>query len=175
MPFTFLVGGARSGKSRAAERLAARSAAEVTFVATAEALDAEMTARIAAHRLARPAGWQTVEEPLDVVGVVAGVGPGDFVVVDCLTLWVSNVMGAGWDDVAALRATDELAALLAARPGGAAVVSNEVGSGIVPIDPSARRFRDLLGAVNARMADRAQRALLMVAGRALVLEELGDG
>lgn len=172
--FTLLVGGARSGKSTAAERLASRSGAAVVFVATATAGDGEMANRIAAHRRARPGGWRTIEEPVDVLDRIAGVEPEAFVVIDCLTLWVSNLWEAGTSDEDVLAFAAELAAALADRPGNAAVVSNEVGGGIVPDNALARRYRDLLGSVNTVFAGRSERSLLMVAGRAVALEALED-
>lgn len=168
MPYDFLTGGARSGKSRAAERRASTSGSEVTFVATAEPGDEEMATRIARHRADRPADWETVEEPIQLVRAIRAVDPERFIVVDCLTLWLANVLES--DDDAILEHTSELTHILAGRHGGAAVVSNEVGDGIVPADPLTRRYRDLLGTVNRVMADRADHAYLIVAGRVLRLE-----
>jgi len=168
MPYELLLGGVRAGKSRLAERIAAASGATVAVVATATAGDAEMAARIAAHRRSRPPAWSVVEEPVDLVGAVASLDPAATVVVDCLTLWVSNLLDgpAGGDvDGEAARAAD----LLANRPGWGVVVSNEVGSGIVPATPLARRYGDVLGRVNALFADGARRARLVVAGKTLDL------
>jgi adenosylcobinamide kinase / adenosylcobinamide-phosphate guanylyltransferase len=172
--FTLLVGGARSGKSTGAERLASRSGTPVVVVATATAGDSEMATRIDAHRRARPAPWSTIEEPVHVLDRVAAVDPATFIVLDCLTLWVSNLweVGRSDDDVLALSAA--LADTLAERPGDGAVVSNDVGGGIVPDNAVARRYRDLLGSVNTVFADRSERSLLMVAGRAVVLRALED-
>ncbi len=172
--FTLLVGGARSGKSTGAERLAQRSESDVVFVATATAGDSEMAARIAAHRVARPANWRTIEEPVRVLARMADVDPHAFVVLDCLTLWVSNLLEVGTSDDDVLTLAAELADALAERPGNGAVVSNDVGGGIVPDNALARRYRDLLGSVNAVFADRSERSLLMVAGRAVALEVLHD-
>lgn len=168
MPYDFLTGGARSGKSRAAERLAIDSGTDVTFVATAEAGDTEMAIRIARHRAERPADWETVEELSDLVTAIEAVAPERFIVVDCVTVWLANVLES--DNDAILEHIIKLAHTLADRHGGAAVVSNEVGDGIVPADPLTRRYRDLLGTVNRVMADRADRAYLIVAGRVLRLE-----
>lgn len=170
MPYAFLTGGARSGKSTAAERRAASAGTPVTFIATAERGDAEMTARIERHRAARPAGWTTIEEPIHLVDAVSSTSSSSFVVVDCLTLWVANVLGSATDAqiVADARA---LATALAERTGDAVVVSNEVGDGIVPADPATRRYRDLLGFVNGEMASRSSESYLVVAGRFLRLEE----
>jgi adenosylcobinamide kinase / adenosylcobinamide-phosphate guanylyltransferase len=172
--FTLLVGGARSGKSTGAERLASRSGADVVVVATATAGDPEMADRIAAHRRARPAAWSTIEEPVKVLDRVAGVDPQAFVVLDCLTLWVSNLWEVGTSDPEVVTLAIELADVLAGRPGDGAVVSNDVGGGIVPDNALARRYRDLLGSVNSVFAERSERSLLMVAGRAVALGALED-
>lgn len=170
MPLTFLVGGARSGKSALAVRLASAWDGPVIFVATAEARDdAELAARIARHRLERPPGWRTVEEPVDLYGELGRVPGRAFVVVDCLTLWAANALESGWTDEDVERAAADTAALAAGRPSPTVVVSNEVGMGIVPGTPSGRSFRDLLGRVNAVFAERADRACLVVAGRTLDL------
>lgn len=168
MPYTFLTGGARSGKSAAAERCARASGSEVTVVATGQPLDDEMTARILRHQASRPAAWATVEEPVAVAEAIAAA-PGDrFLLVDCLTLWLANVLALPDDDI--LRRADCVVAALTGRPGDAVVVSNEVGDGIVPADPATRRYRDLLGVVNAKMAASATQSFLVVAGRFVALE-----
>lgn len=168
MPYDFLTGGARSGKSRAAERRAGASGSPVVFVATAEAGDDEMAARIVRHQADRPAAWSTVEEPTDLVNAIGEIDPEHFVVVDCLTLWLANVLDR--DDDVILRDAGDLGRLLAARPGKGVVVSNEVGDGIVPADPLTRRYRDLLGIVNRITAEHADQAYLVVAGRVLRLQ-----
>jgi adenosylcobinamide kinase / adenosylcobinamide-phosphate guanylyltransferase len=170
MPLTFLLGGARSGKSALAVRLASEWGGPVVFVATAEARnDVEMSARIARHRLERPPAWTTVEEPLDLTGALAHTPEGACLVVDCLTLWAANALEAGWDDEAIERTAVEAAALAAARTALTVVASNEVGMGIVPDAPLGRAFRDVLGRVNAVFAGQAERAFLVVAGRPLEL------
>ena len=166
MALTVLLGGARSGKSSLAVDLARRESSPVVFLATAEPGDEDMAARILDHRSSRPAEWKTVEEPLDIGGVLADLPTESCVVLDCLTLWVANLRAAGRDAEAAARETVHVAA---ARTGHTIVVTNEVGSGIVPADPETRRFRDTLGVVNATWVAAADRALLMVAGRALRL------
>jgi adenosyl cobinamide kinase/adenosyl cobinamide phosphate guanylyltransferase len=162
-----LLGGARSGKSDAAVRLAAESGASVMFIATAEAGDAEMAERIERHRAQRPTAWTVVEAPLDLASAVASAPQADYVIVDCLTLWVSNLLGhgqaAGEVLAEARRVADKL------RDRSSVVVSNEVGLGIVPANELARLFRDTLGSVNEIFASAASRTLLMVAGRALPL------
>jgi len=167
MGFTLVLGGARSGKSDLAQRLARESGSPVTFIATATAEDTEMAERIARHRAVRPSDWATVEEPVDLMRAVLDADGGSFLVVDCLTLWVSNLLGEGrgGNQVVALAA--EVAGLLAERR--AVVVSNEVGLGIVPVNDLAREFRDVLGRVNVAFAGRAARSTFMVAGRALEL------
>jgi adenosyl cobinamide kinase/adenosyl cobinamide phosphate guanylyltransferase len=165
MPFVLLLGGVRSGKSALALEIAARAGDAVTVVATAEARDEEMERRIARHRADRPTGWTTIEEPFALGEAVRLASPPHFLIVDCLTLWVSNLLARGDDDETIASAGREAAAALAARPSGAVVVSNEVGLGIVPANPVARRFRDALGAVNAAFAARADRAAFLVAGR----------
>lgn len=170
MPLTLLLGGARCGKSALAVRRASAAGAAVVFIATGEPSDVEMAARIARHRADRPEHWQTVEAPIDLSGALRQAPPDAVVIVDCLSLWVSNLLGQGLgDDDVEQRAAD-VAALAAARPGSTLAVSNEVGMGIVPMHALGRRYRDLLGRVNAIWADAAAEALLVVAGRTLVLE-----
>ena len=170
MPLTFLVGGARSGKSALAVRLASEWECPVTFLATAETRgDEELTARIARHRLERPADWLTIEESLDIGREVARVPEPAFLVVDCLTLWAANALEAGWGEEEVERVAAEVAELAAGRASPSVVVSNEVGMGVVPATPLGRSFRDLLGRVNAVFAEHADRACLVVAGRTLDL------
>jgi adenosylcobinamide kinase/adenosylcobinamide-phosphate guanylyltransferase len=172
MPLTLLLGGARAGKSKLAGRLASNTGRPVVVIATAEERDEEMRARIALHRASRPADWTTVEEPLDLEGALSTVPSGSVAILDCLTLWISNEMEAGHTDdevEARARAAAELA-----RAGHTVAVSNEVGSGTVPMHPLARRYRDLLGAVNAVWAEAADRTWLVVAGKALRLEDPVD-
>jgi adenosyl cobinamide kinase/adenosyl cobinamide phosphate guanylyltransferase len=170
MPLTFLLGGARSGKSKLAVRLAAEWEGPVVVVATGEARDdSEFAARIARHRLERPAGWQTVEEPLDLAGELGRLPDPAFAIVDCLTLWTANALEDGWSDEEVEQAAIEAAALAAGRVSPTVVVSNEIGLGVVPATPLGRSFRDLLGRVNVEFALRADRACLVVAGRALEL------
>ena len=170
---TLLLGGAGSGKSRLAVRLAQASGLPVAFVATAEARDPEMAERIERHRRERPEAWLTVEEPVDLRGGVARVPASAFLVIDCLTLWTANLLDRGWarPDVAA--EAEAVASLVAGRPGPAVAVSNEVGLGIVPASELGRRFRDVLGQVNAVWAEAADAASLVVAGRLLRLERDG--
>ena len=169
MALTFLLGGARIGKSALAVRLASEWPGDAVFVATAETRDAEMAERVERHRAERPAAWTTLEAPLDPLSPVAAADADAFLVLDCLTLWISNLLEAGREADAIESAVVELAELAADRAGPTVVVSNEVGLGIVPANEPARRYRDLLGRVNALFAERAERTLLVVAGRALEL------
>ncbi|MYD41211.1 MAG: bifunctional adenosylcobinamide kinase/adenosylcobinamide-phosphate guanylyltransferase [Acidimicrobiia bacterium] len=165
---TFILGGARSGKSTAAERLARRGD-RVLFVATAEALDEEMERRIRIHRQERPTEWDTLEEPRALVSALQPrLAHYDVFLVDCITVWVSNLLLA-MDDYpdAERRVVDETRRLLDLMQDSHAawiVVSNEVGMGIVPASPLGRVFRDALGRVNQIIAARSSRVLLMVAG-----------
>ncbi|WP_319005123.1 bifunctional adenosylcobinamide kinase/adenosylcobinamide-phosphate guanylyltransferase [Acuticoccus sediminis] len=164
-----VIGGARSGKSRYAEEIAARSGRPVTYVATAgPPRDEEMKARIAAHRVRRPANWVTVEAPLDLARTVPGEG---VLLMDCLTLWLTNVM-LGEHDIAAHRAA--LADALEARTRDVIAVANEVGEGIVPATPLGRAFRDEQGILNQEMARRATTVVKMVAGCPLVVKPAPD-
>ncbi len=167
MGFVLVLGGARSGKSAFANRLGLQSGRAVTFIATATAEDEEMAERIGRHRAERSSSWTTVEAPLELRDAIAARPADDFLIVDCLTLWVSNLLGASRlpDDIR--DSCDAAAEEMATRDG--VVVTNEVGLGIVPANPLARTFRDTLGRVNAAFAMRAERSLLMVAGRSLEL------
>ncbi len=158
---TFLLGGARSGKSAEAERLATACAAPWLYIATAQAFDDEMAERIAVHRARRDESWRTIDAPLDLAGALGQVDEGQTVLVDCLTLWLSNHLLAGHD----LEAESARLASVLARPRGAwFVVSNEVGLGIVPDNALARRFRDAQGRLNQGVAAMADSVLVMVAG-----------
>lgn len=161
---TLVLGGARSGKSRYAEALIAASPPPWIYVATGEAGDAEMASRIAEHRARRGAGWQTVEAPHDLAGALAAAPPATPVLVDCLTLWLTNLMLAEVDIEAEIA---RLERALAQRAGPVLLVANEVGLGIVPDNVLARRFRDAAGRLNQRLAAQADRVVLLVAGIAM--------
>jgi adenosylcobinamide kinase/adenosylcobinamide-phosphate guanylyltransferase len=165
-----LLGGARSGKSALAVRLAAESGGDVVFVATGEGRDDEMAERIARHRAERSPAWRTVEEPLELGAALAEAPPEACVVVDCLSLWVANLLERGDLDVEEQAAA--AADLAAARRARTIAVSNEVGLGIVPSTPLGRRYRDVLGRVNALWAEAAAESLLVVAGKALRLDDV---
>jgi adenosyl cobinamide kinase/adenosyl cobinamide phosphate guanylyltransferase len=139
------------------------------MIATAEPRDDEMRARITAHREERPAAWRTVEEPIQLARALRGLAADEFAIVDCLSLWVSNLLEH--EEPAGIeRLASEAAELAAAHPGGCVAVSGEVGMGIVPLNDLARAYRDALGRVNAIWAEAADEALLAVAGRVLRLE-----
>jgi adenosylcobinamide kinase / adenosylcobinamide-phosphate guanylyltransferase len=169
MPLTLLLGGARSGKSALAARLAGRWDGPVTVVVTGQARDAEMAERIRRHRAGRPGHWRTVEAPREPEAALAAAPADTFVVLDCLTLWVANLMEHGLDDGRVEAMARSAAATAAARAAPTVAVSNQVGAGIVPADALSRRYRDLLGQVNAVWAAAADQALLLVAGRAVPL------
>jgi adenosylcobinamide kinase / adenosylcobinamide-phosphate guanylyltransferase len=164
---TLVLGGARSGKSRYAESLITACAPPWIYVATAQAGDDEMAERIAAHRARRGAGWQTIEAPHDLAGAVDAVSLHASLLVDCLTLWLTNRMLAKADLDAEILRLEEA---LARRTGAAVLVSNEVGYGIVPDNALARGFRDAQGRLNQRLAARADRVVLVVAGLPLVVK-----
>jgi len=164
---TLVLGGARSGKSRYAESLITARAPPWIYLATAQAGDDEMVQRIAAHRARRNAGWQTIEAPHDLAGALDAAGARAPLLVDCVTLWLSNRMLAEADvDAEVARLEDALAR----RIGAAVLVSNEVGYGIVPDNALARRFRDAQGRLNQRLAACADRVVLVVAGLPLVVK-----
>ncbi|HEY8171898.1 MAG TPA: bifunctional adenosylcobinamide kinase/adenosylcobinamide-phosphate guanylyltransferase [Dehalococcoidia bacterium] len=186
MALTLIIGGARSGKSRLAERLAEASGRPVLFIATMQPEDGESKSRVAAHRASRPAAWRTIEEPRDLARALSSAHAGDFVIVDCLTVWAANVLlsnvenddAPAEDEIAATMklvasASVALAEQAAMFDGEVAVVTNEVGAGVVPPYPLGRVFRDALGAANATLAARADRVYHVVAGLAVDLKTLG--
>ncbi|MEM9304874.1 MAG: bifunctional adenosylcobinamide kinase/adenosylcobinamide-phosphate guanylyltransferase [Pseudomonadota bacterium] len=164
----FLLGGARSGKSRRAQLLAEATADDRVFIATAEPLDEEMGERIARHQAERGPGWQTVEAPIGLANAIAEhAAPGRALVVDCLTLWLSNLMHHGQDPVGA---TAVLVGALEAAAGPVFLVSNEVGLGLVPGTPLGRSFRDEQGRLNQAVAAACDRVELVVAGLPMSLK-----
>ena len=187
-----ILGGARSGKSTFAERLASKSGRSVAFIATATGGDEEMRERIARHRAARPAAWYTIEEPLDLAGAVLQASEiADVLLLDCMTLWLNNLFAQASGDAkhgseerslttsklfdeAALQEVEKLLAVARSLETGKTllIVSNEVGLGIVPAYPLGRLYRDTLGYVNQRLAQAADRAYLMVAGMGVDLKQL---
>lgn len=170
MPLQVLIGGARAGKSLLAQTLATESGHPVRFIATAEARDPEMRRRIMRHKAERPGTWMTIEQPIDVAASVTEAPDTDVVVLDCLTLWVANLVEADRADEEIVELTVSVADLLSSRGGLGIAVTNEVGLGIVPVNDVARRYRDLLGQVNRTFVTRSEEAYLVVAGRRLRLD-----
>lgn len=165
---TLILGGARSGKSAQAEQYIGRYSGTPVYVATATAGDGEMAERILAHQARRGAGWRTVEAPLDLAAVIATESrPRSPLLIDCLTLWLSNAILA---DLNLQREVNRLIAALARRNGPIVLVSNEVGLGIVPDNPLARRFRDEAGRLHQQLAAVADRVIFVVAGLAQILK-----
>ncbi|MEM7095308.1 MAG: bifunctional adenosylcobinamide kinase/adenosylcobinamide-phosphate guanylyltransferase [Actinomycetota bacterium] len=169
---TMLLGGARSGKSDLAVRLAETWPGSVTFVATATAGDADMARRIERHQDERPADWDLIEAPLFGSTDIGAIGGDALVIVDCVTLLVSNLLFAERDDPAITGHVAELGAALARRAGPTLAVTNEVGLGIHPETELGRRYRDVLGRANRVLAEHAELSLFVAAGRALRLEEV---
>ena len=170
-----ILGGVRSGKSREALRVAAAMprGTRGAFLATAQALDGDMEARIARHRAERPAGWGTLEEPYDVVAACGSLaGRVDVVVLDCLTLWVANLLLRGDEEKSILAAADALADFLAERRLTLILVSNEVGTGVHPATEVGLRYRDALGGVNQKIAAAADRVTYMVAGLPMIVKDV---
>ncbi|WP_312956040.1 bifunctional adenosylcobinamide kinase/adenosylcobinamide-phosphate guanylyltransferase [Pseudomonas songnenensis] len=165
-----ILGGARSGKSRFAERLAAESGLSVTYIATSQALDGEMTERIAHHRERRPAHWALVEEPLQLARVLREQAAVErCLLIDCLTLWLTNLLML--DDPARLaEERDALLECLDGLPGRVLLVSNETGLGVVPLGELTRRYVDEAGWLHQAVAERAQRVTFMVAGLPMTLK-----
>jgi adenosylcobinamide kinase/adenosylcobinamide-phosphate guanylyltransferase len=163
-----ILGGQRSGKSRHAETLVKNSRLVPVLIATATAGDDEMAARIESHQQGRGEGWTTIEEPLDLADAIGAASRADrAVLVDCLTLWLSNLMMAERPTEVA---TAELVAALRQAPGPVVLVSNEVGAGIMPDNPLARRFADAQGRLNQAVAAEADEVVLMVAGIPLAIK-----
>ncbi len=163
-----VLGGARSGKSRFAQMQAESRPGELVYIATAQAFDAEMADRIARHRSDRGARWRTVEAPLDLAQAIAQhSGPGTVLLIDCLTLWASNLMFAERDIAAEIVA---VIAAIAGAPGPVIFVANEVGLGVVPDNALARRFRDIAGDINQAIARAADGVVFVAAGLPLALK-----
>jgi adenosylcobinamide kinase / adenosylcobinamide-phosphate guanylyltransferase len=187
-----ILGGARSGKSTFAERLAVKSGRSVAFIATATAGDEEMRERIARHRAARPVSWHTIEEPLDLAAAALQASKlADVLLLDCITLWLNNLFAQTviqhesetdqyststlFDEVALQEIEKLLATVRALAPGKTLlIVTNEVGLGIVPAYPLGRLYRDTLGYLNQRLAQAADRVYLMVAGMGVDLKRMHE-
>jgi adenosylcobinamide kinase/adenosylcobinamide-phosphate guanylyltransferase len=176
MRMTFILGGARSGKSRFAQELAAKLGKRVLFVATGEPLDEEMSARIEAHKRSRSPAWKTLEAPTDVAKAMRGkIGDAEVVIIDCLTLLVSNLMGTEDIDAETLEKKvtaelEELVAFMRTTEAHFIIVSNEVGLGLVSPYPAGRVYRDALGMANQMLARHADEVYFMVAGIAIALK-----
>ena len=168
---TFVLGGVRSGKSRFAEKLASR-ASSVAFLATAKPSDAEMSAKIKRHQDERPKHWHTFEEPVEIARTLTEQGPNyELFLIDCLTIFAANLLDArAADSVSIETRIDQFCNALRSTPSTIILVSNEVGSGVVPAYSAGREFRDLLGEINQHVAALADNVLLMVAGLPLVLK-----
>ncbi len=165
-----ILGGARSGKSRLAEKLAADSGLAVTYVATSQALDNEMSARITHHRERRPAAWGLIEEPLELARVLRdNAAPERCLLVDCLTLWLTNLLMLE-DDVRLAAEREALLETLPQLPGRIILVSNETGLGVVPLGELSRRYVDEAGWLHQALAERCQRVVFTVAGLPMVLK-----
>lgn len=165
-----ILGGARSGKSRLAERLAGESGLEVIYIATSQALDGEMSERIRAHRDRRPAHWALVEEPLQLALVLSEQASAQrCLLVDCLTLWLTNLLVLD-DDARLQHEREALLASLANLPGRLILVSNETGLGVVPMGELTRRYVDEAGLLHQAIAERCQRVVFTVAGLPMVLK-----
>lgn len=163
---TFVLGGARSGKSRYAVEAAKKLGKKTVFIATAAALDEEMRERIRLHKISRPKGWDLIEEPVNLDRAILGLKPSyDLAIIDCVGLWVTNLLMADMRDGAIEKRIKELArGISKAKAGLVVIVSNEVGEGIVPADPLSRRFRDLVGLANQIIAAEADEVIMMQAG-----------
>jgi len=173
MPLTMLFGGARSGKSALAVGLGERHDGPVAYIATAPIVDDDMAQRVARHRAERPAAWSTIEEPLDLAGAIARAS-GAMLLIDCLTLWASNLMWDDRGDAEIERLATEAANLTASLDTPVVAISNEVGLGVHPETALGRRYRDVLGRVNQAWAGVADRSLLLVAGKAIPLGDPWD-
>lgn len=170
MSLTLLLGGARSGKSSLAVEIGHRFDGPVTYIATAPIIDDDMADRITRHRDERPDDWATIEEEVDLLNTVESVSTG-LIIIDCLTLWTSNLMWRQIDDDEIRRRAQDVATACSQRPERAVVISNEVGLGIHPENELGRRYRDVLGWVNQAFAAVADPAMLLVAGKAVVLSD----
>jgi len=169
--FIFVLGGARSGKSRYAAELAETFKGKVTFIATADPYDAEMKDRIARHQAARPKEWNLVEENKNVDLVLSKIyGVNEIVLIDCLGLLVSNLIGAGRSDKEIEEKIGKIVGIILKKDFNTILVSNDVGGGIVPANPLARRFRDVIGLANQRCAESADKVIVMHAGIPVVIK-----
>ncbi len=168
----FITGGARSGKSKYATKLAKNMTSKVIFLATGIAKDQEMKERIERHKKSRPNGWRTIEETRNISSVLVDIHPPcDLVIIDCLTFFVSNLLLQGVDEETILQETKKIVDTMLQVDYTTIVVSNEVGGGIVPDNELARRFRDIIGLANQTMAKSAHEVYLVVSGIPIKLKE----
>ncbi len=176
MSFTFLVGGAKSGKSKIALDIARKyemhHKGQVQFIATAMPGDEEMVAKIKLHVKERPSTFITIEEPINIIGALNQITEG-FVIVDCFTLWINNLLEADLSDAEVLEKAKEVATICHEKSWFSVLISNEVGAGIVPANNYTRRYRDLLGSVNQILASYAQKSYFVIAGKLLAISDLG--
>jgi len=172
MALTVLLGGARSGKSSEAQALAMALDQPVTYLATGTPGDDEMAVRIARHRSERPTSWTTLEEPIKLQDALTGIVDGETVIIDCLTLWLSNMIGNSESDISILAEAEATALVASNRSGETVAVTNEVGLGIVPPSAMGRRFRDIAGLINRTWVEHADRTGFVVAGRIMPLLEV---
>ena len=169
--FIFILGGARSGKSRYAARLAEDSGGGVTFIATAEPHDEEMKERIKRHKVARPKDWKLIEESKDVEGILSKISASSgMVLIDCLGLLVSNLIAAGQSDKEIDKRMEDMISTISNNGLNVIIVSNDVGSGIVPMNSLARRFRDVIGLANQKCAANADKVIVTHAGIPVVIK-----
>lgn len=164
------LGGAKSGKTRLALAKAETYPSPRIYLATAQSLDAEMAERIKNHQAERGPDWRTLETPFEPDLAIAGLSGDSVVLLDCMTLWLSNLLGQNEDCQAALNRVQRLIQAIDSYAGTVIVVSNEVGGGIVPMNALARKFRDLAGSANQHLAARADRVVMAIAGLELVLK-----
>lgn len=165
-----LLGGARSGKSSLAVDIASRTQREVVFIATAQALDADMQERITRHQTERPK-WLTIEEPFDIASAIQQAPSSTCIIIDCLTLWVSNLMIQGTSEQAIGTACTTALRVISQRNGPSIVISNEVGLGVIPETKLGRDYREVLGRVNQQWARAANQSLFLVAGKVFPLHD----
>ncbi len=162
---TFILGGARSGKSRQAVKIANQKNKKIAFIATCQPLDEEMRQRIQIHKKNRPKNWKTFEEPYDIAGKIKkNCNKFDIVLIDCLTLWASNLLLAGSNESTIKKEIKKILSVLRKTKADSIIVSNEVGSSVVPVNILARNFRDIAGTINQIAAETADRVLFMIAG-----------
>ncbi len=167
----YITGGCRSGKSRYALQYANQHYSRKLFLATCEVLDEEMARRVENHKKVRGPEWQTIEEPLEIIKKIKEFGmDGEVILIDCLTLWLYNLLMKWDNDLRIMEETERLIDSLKKSPTSSILVSNEVGMGIVPADPLSRRYRDLLGTMNQRIAEALDTVIFMVSGIPIFLK-----